>query len=92
MTREELHRMRNWAEEKIATGAEPPWAFYQYWKLRETLDAILAGMDAVEITPLPAGSPESEPRPGNVGLRVVAGSQQDTVQRHPDIIPVRLPM
>ena len=45
--REELERIRAWADAKIAAGQEPPWAWYQYMKLRETLDAILAEMDAV---------------------------------------------
>ena len=45
--REELERIREWADAKIAAGQEPPWAWYQYMKLRETLDAILAGMAAV---------------------------------------------
>ena len=44
MSREELERLRAWADDKLATGEEPPWAWYQYMKLRETLDAILAGM------------------------------------------------
>ena len=40
-------RLRAWAQEELATGEEPPWAWYQYMKLRETLDAILGGMEAV---------------------------------------------
>ena len=48
MTREELEKVRQWANDKIAAGQEPPWAWYQYMKLRETLDAILSGMAAVE--------------------------------------------
>ncbi len=45
MTRQELENVRTWADEKLATGHEPPWAWYQYMKLRETLDAILAGIE-----------------------------------------------
>ena len=44
--REELQKVRDWANEKIANGQEPPWAWYQYMKLRETLQAILAGIQA----------------------------------------------
>lgn len=47
MTPTDLEEMRAWADEKIA-GDEPPWAWYQYMKLRETLDAILAGMAATK--------------------------------------------
>jgi hypothetical protein len=55
MTKDHLRAIRQWADDKLAQGSEPPWAWYQYMKLRETLDAILAGMEAT--TPL--GSPES---------------------------------
>ena len=54
MTRAELERVQEWALQKLATGEEP-WAWYQYMKLGETLDAILAGMDTV--TPQTANSP-----------------------------------
>jgi len=50
MTREELQKVRDWATDKITAGQEPPWAWYQYMKLRETCDAILAGMASA--TPL----------------------------------------
>jgi hypothetical protein len=53
MTRTEIAKMRIWADDKIAAGQEPPWAWYQYMKLRETLDAILAGMDATVVVDLP---------------------------------------
>ena len=43
MTRTELERVLNWADDKLAAGAEPPWEWYQYMKLRETLQAILGG-------------------------------------------------
>jgi len=46
MARTELERVLNWADGKLAAGAEPPWAWYQYMKLRETLQAILAGIQA----------------------------------------------
>jgi len=45
-----LNQVRNWAQSKIRTGNEPPWAWYQYMKLIETADAILDGMDAVSPT------------------------------------------
>jgi hypothetical protein len=63
MTREELEKVRTWANDKIATGAEPPWAWYQYMKLRETLDAILNGMDATVSVTLPADSLPEGQRP-----------------------------
>lgn len=88
MTRDELLRLKAWAEEKIATGNEPPWAWYQYMKLRETLEAIIEGMDAT--TPL--GSPERPLRSEN-GPRLVASTdQQDTAQLRQLNPKPRLPM
>ena len=45
MTRDELQRVRNWADDKIGTGEEPSWLWYQHMKLRECLDAIIGGME-----------------------------------------------
>ena len=59
MTRTELERVLNWANDKLAAGAEPPRAWYQYMKLRETLQAILAGIQAA--SPRTESSPQSEP-------------------------------
>lgn len=88
MTREELQRLRDWADGKIATGAEPPWSWYQYMKLRETLDAILAGMAATRTVDLL----QSEPHPGT-GLRLVASNgPQDIARSHQAGTPVQLPM
>lgn len=88
MTRHEIERMREWAQDKIAKGEEPPWAWYQYMKLRETLDAILAGMGAA--TPL--GSPESAQHPGK-HLRLVGSSDPPkSAPRHLAGLPVQMPM
>lgn len=87
--RKELQEIRDWAQEKIAAAQEPPWSWYQYMKLRETCDAILAGMDST--TPLER-SPESEQHTG-AHLRLVDGSsQQDTARRHLVGLPVQTPM
>lgn len=45
--RTELQKVRDWADAKLAAGEEPPWAWFQYMKLREVIDDTLAGMDAV---------------------------------------------
>ena len=90
MTRAELERVREWALQKIATGEEPPWAWYQYMKLRETMDAILAGMDTV--TPQTENSPQEAPRRGTRLRLVEATCSPDTAQRHRADEPVQLPM
>ena len=90
MTPAELQRVRDWANEKLATGEEPPWAWYQYMKLRETLDAILASLDAT--TPQTENSPQSEPHQ-ETHLRLVDSTfQQDSAPRHPSDEPVHMPM
>jgi len=89
MNRDELDRVRQWANAKLATGEEPPWAWYQYMKLRETLDAILAGMDAVSAT---ASLQQSEPHRGTHLRLVDSIGRQDIAQLHPVEQPVLLPM
>ncbi len=89
--REELERVRQWANDKLATGEEPPWAWYQYVKLRETLDAILSGMDAVTT---PESSQQSAAHRG-AHLRLVeveATDPRDTARPHRDQPHVQLPM
>lgn len=90
MKREDLQRVRDWADAKIATGEEPPWAWFQYMKLRETLDAILAGMAATTLQT--ASSPVSEPRPGTGPRLVASNSPQDIARSRQAGTPVQLPM
>ena len=82
----ELNRIRQWANEKIQAGSEPPWAWYQYMKLIEPIDAILEGMATTENLQLPDAHRERR-------LRLVdSKSQQDTSQPHHTGPKVRLPM
>ena len=84
-----LTEVRDWAKAKIATGVEPPWAWYQYMKLIETVDSILAGNGAS----IPTGhSQQSEGNPERHLQLVGPGFQPDSVQRHPSAIPAQLPM
>ena len=46
--RQELERVRVWASEQLAEGTERPWSVYQYMKLREAAESILAGMDVAQ--------------------------------------------
>jgi hypothetical protein len=90
MTKAELERVRDWALGKLATGEEPPWAWYQYMKLRETMDAILSAMDSVTLQT--ESSPQSASRPGTHLRLVVATGSQDIVQHHPVEQSIPLPM
>lgn len=84
--REELQRVRQWAQEKIATGQEPPWAWYQYMKLSEAIDTILAGNAAA------TSSPQSASRPGGPLRLVDSEYQPSTAQPRPPEAPISLPM
>lgn len=89
MSREQLEQVREWAVEKITTGNEPPWSWYQLMKLREAVEAILAGMAATQPT---AGLQGSARHPGS-GLRLVdAADRQDNAQHPQETSPVQLPM
>jgi hypothetical protein len=87
--REELERVRAWAQEKVQGGAEPPWAWYQYMKLIETVDAILAGRAAT----VPMGSSQQPEQRPDGHLRLVDSTYpQDTAQLHRVGLPVQMPM
>jgi hypothetical protein len=49
MTRDELQKVRNWADDQVGTGDEPSWLWYQHMKLRECLDAIIGGMEGTAV-------------------------------------------
>lgn len=44
-----LRQVREQAQARIDAGQEPPWAWYQYMKLVETCDAILASMRSTKL-------------------------------------------
>ena len=76
MTRDQLQRVRDWADGKLASGEEPPWAWHQYMKLRESIDAILAATG--HTLPQAESSPRREPP-----LRLVAADHPRRIaQRH----------
>ena len=43
-----LREVQEWAQAKIDAGQEPPWAWYLYMKLVETIKAIRAGRAATK--------------------------------------------
>lgn len=83
-----LQQVRDWAQAKIDSRTEPPWAWYQYMKLLETIDSILAGMSVTTTE----SSLQSDQRPGT-HLRLVDPSDpQGSVPHRPAGEPVQLPM
>ena len=87
MTRDELQRVRDWADAKIATGEEPPWAWFQYMKLREVLDQMMAGMTAVRTENLQQSVLHSES-----GLRLaVSNTQPSNAPHRQPVVATQLP-
>ncbi|MGO9446293.1 MAG: hypothetical protein ACLPXB_16165 [Thiobacillaceae bacterium] len=85
----QLQDVRQWAKDKLTAGAEPPWSWYQYMKLVETIDAILSGSSCASTK---ENSPQSEQHQ-DAPLRLVDSTYlQDSAQRHPVGLPVPLPM
>jgi hypothetical protein len=77
MTRDDLEHVWAWANDKLATGKEPPWAWDQYVKLCEVLDVISA-----EITrTMRTGLPRSMQREGT-HLRLVADNRLAESAQH----------
>jgi hypothetical protein len=86
---EKLKEVRDWAKAKIASGAEPPWAWYQYMKLIETVGAILGGQESIS----PTGNLRQSAEHSEMHLRLVgSANQQDSAPPLSTEMPVRLPM
>lgn len=89
VTKKDLARVLDWTKDHLQSGNEPPWAWYQYMKLQETLEAILKGFDT-SITL--EDSLKSQGHQGS-GLQLVDGKfQPNTVQRRSGKLEVTLPM
>jgi len=74
MTKEELSRVREWADIQIAS-ADLPAIWYQLMKLREALDAIIIVLDSI-----PLIAPEDRPHPSRGSgphLRLVDNDVRD---------------
>src|SRR5271170_2199068 len=81
MNRDDLERVRQWADEKLTTEGEPPWSWYRYMQLKDAIGALIQGMDVTQ--PMEV-SPQSAARSG-ASLRLVASVRQlEKVQSHPD--------
>src|SRR5690242_19099275 len=89
-----LELCRNWPEGRVATGNEPPWAWYQYMKLIETVSAIQtsrasATTSAGGALAIPAPSVSSRPKKDPVAD---IGAQRRRRRRDDDDGPPPLPM
>jgi hypothetical protein len=83
----QLNDVRQFAKDKIATGTEPPWAWYQYMKLIEASEQILAGMGVTTESSQQSASLAGTP------LRLVGSTHlQDSVPHRPSDLPIQMPM
>jgi hypothetical protein len=83
-----LQRLKQWAEERIQGGTEPPWAWYNYMKLIEASNGIIESLDCTTTVDLQRGAKHSE-----TALRLVDST--DLPRSSPPRPPepeVRLPM
>jgi hypothetical protein len=67
----ELQRVIDWADTKLATGNEPPWTWYQYAKLREAVEEVIACLEAT--APQMESLPQLRARQDG-GLRLVVSN------------------
>lgn len=83
-----LKKSRRGRTKRLPQGLNPPWAWYQYMKLVETAEAILAGMAATTTV----GSRRLE-QPVGAHLRLVDSDdpQESAPPRHVGL-PVQMPM
>ena len=84
-----LRALRQWAKAKIADGHEPPWAWYQYMKLIETIDTILENIASVTTM---ESSQQLEVHRGAHLQLVGSIFQQDKSQHHSSDVKVSVPM
>jgi hypothetical protein len=60
MSRDQRQESLDWPAGELATAEMPPWASFDYNKLRETLEAIVSGMEAAvqHVERSPASGPQ----------------------------------
>lgn len=89
MTSDKLQEILIWAKEKAHNGSEPPWAWYQYMKLIETIEAILKGMASTS----PTVNLQQLDKRQESGLRLVDSTfHQDNAQSHHGTVEPQMPM
>jgi len=86
--REQLEDIRAWAHAKVQDGRDPPWTWYQYMKLIETVNAILKAMDAATAaagSQSPASRLIGTPRKRTISAREVCvmDNQENVVGARP---------
>jgi hypothetical protein len=85
---DDLKRAIDWANERLRSGAEPPWSYYRLMQLKEAAAELLEGMRSTQ--PM-EGSQESLPHSASEIQPSASVLQLDTARRHQPGSPVRLP-
>ena len=86
-----LELCRHWAEGRVAAGNEPPWAWYQYMKLIETVSAIQTSRAAVSPVGTRAARGRAAPAAPKADPVADIGAQRGRTRRDDDEEPP-LPM
>lgn len=88
MIRDDLTRAIDWANERLRSGAEPPWAYYRLMQLKEAASELIAGMN-VAMQPTD-GSPESDGLPASAPQQAADIVPLDSARRlrHTGEIPL----
>lgn len=69
----QMRALKDWAIDRMTTGTQTPYAWFQCMKLIEVLDAFLeAGDDAGIHDPMPKPQPRRRPRPKSLPENVVS--------------------
>jgi hypothetical protein len=91
--KKDLNNVLEWSKAKIRIGNEPPWAWYQYMKLNETIEAILKGMASIESYDPTKGCLQQSAKHQGSGLRLVENmSEQDESRPRQGIDEIPMPM
>lgn len=90
MDADKLSEVRSEVAERLASGEEPPWAWFNLMKLQEALDQVLEGLKAV--SPQTGSLQQSDSRQETLLQLVDSKYLQDTSQRRSDSEHPQLPM
>jgi hypothetical protein len=77
MSRGESQKALDWAAGGPAAGEAPPWASFDYLKLRETLEEIVSGMEAATQV---EGEPATELQPASNLQRLLTHAEPDRTE------------
>ena len=85
MSRNDVQKaILGWAEGKLPSGDDSPWAKFDYLKLRETLEAIVLCMEATtQQKESPPDSSPTEPQPKATPRLLVSNDQPGNAESPP---------